>query len=327
MKKFFLLVSALVLAVACAAPPTNKEIVSNPGSTPGPVAPAMTEADAIAKEKSVWDVIKSKDYVAFADLLATDWIEVLPEGVTDKAGSIEGVKPFEPSEITFSEWKFLQIDKDAFVISYTVAAKGKFAGKELPSGATHASSAWVYRDKKWVAIYHQECPVVPARAQSANAPAKPVASPAAKPAVAEPGPDAVANEKGVWELFINKDYDTFAARLATDFLEVTPDGFYDKAGSVKGVTMFDASKSELSEWKTAKLDDDATLVTYLVKDPRYAPNGERHATIWVKRDGKWMGLFHHGGTPARKAVPSPPAAASPAAAAATPAEKKSPVTP
>jgi hypothetical protein len=29
-------------------------------------------------------------------------------------------------------------------------------------------------------------------------------------------------------------------------------------------------------------------------------DGERHSTIWVNRDGKWLGLFHHGGTPVVK---------------------------
>src|SRR6185312_2908137 len=98
------------------------------------------------------------------------------------------------------------------------------------------------------------------------------------------------------DLFKSKNYEAFGALLAPEFLEVEPDNYYDKAGSVKGVSMFDASKSVLSDWKTSKLDDNTSLVTYMVKDPVIAPNGERHSTIWVNRDGKWLGLLHHGGT-------------------------------
>jgi len=114
----------------------------------------------------------------------------------------------------------------------------------------------------------------------------------------------VADEKIVWDLFKSKNYEAFGALLAPEFLEVEPDGYYDKAGSVKGVSTFDASKSMLSDFKTSNIDANSSLVTYVVKDPGYAPKGERHTTIWVNRGGKWMGLFHHGGTP----VEAPPAA-------------------
>src|SRR4030088_881682 len=124
MKKILVIVSVLIVAAACAAPPTNQSTPSantNPAVTP--LAATMTEADAIAKEKAIWDTIKAKDYEAFGNMLADDQLEVMGEAVNDKAGSIAGVKDFEPSDVTFSDWKFLSIDKDAFVITYTVSMK------------------------------------------------------------------------------------------------------------------------------------------------------------------------------------------------------------
>jgi len=152
-------------------------------------------------------------------------------------------------------------------------------------------------------------------------PPPPAAKPASSPAMAKPetpttGSDPIANEKTVWDSFKNKNYDGFAAMLASDFLEVATDGYYDKAGTVKGVTTFDASKAVLSDFKTLNLNPNSSLVTYLVKDPVFAPDGERNSTIWVKRDGKWMGLFHHGGTAVAK-----PAAANMTKPAASPAMK------
>lgn len=315
MKKIFGIVLTLTFIAACAAPPTNKEVVTNSNSATETAPPAITEADAIAKEKAIWDAIKAKNYEAFSDMLTSDQIEVLDNGVHDKAASIDGVKQFEPSELAFSDWKFLSIDKNAFILAYTVAMKGKFQGKEFPPSSVRGSSAWVYRDKKWVAIFHQECEVKPAPATPGST-VKPAASPTDTPVTAVAGPDAIANEKTVWDLFKSRNYDAFATMLAADFLEVEPQGFYDKAGTVKGVSMFDASKSVLSDLKTVKLDDDATLVTYTVKGPGFAADGERNSTIWAKRDGKWAGLFHHGGTVARQPIaPPPPPAASPAAKA------------
>jgi hypothetical protein len=136
------------------------------------------------------------------------------------------------------------------------------------------------------------------------------------------GPDPIANEKMIWDFLKSKNYDAFAANLASDSIEVEPDGVFDKAGSVKGVSQVDLSKAVVSDFQSVKLDDDASLVVYMVKTPGFAANGERHSTIWANRAGKWSAVFHHGGTPVTKpgamaetkpaASPSPKMAASPA---------------
>ena len=329
MKKTFLLIAALILTSACATPPpANREA---PPAAASPVAVVMTEADAIAKEKAVWDAIKSKDWDAFGNMLAEDQMEVTGEGILDKAASIASVKKFEPTEVVFSDWKFLSIDKDAFVVIYTANTKGKYDGKEFAPLSARASSAWVNRGGKWLAIYHQECPVKPPMPPAKNAPKSPAnaaASPAASPVVTATGSDAIADEKIVWELFKAKNYDAFAALLVPDFIEIEPDGVYDKAGTVKGVSMFDASKAVLADFKSVNLDDDASLVTYTVKDAGMpdAPLGVRHSTIWVRRNGNWMGLFHHGGTAVMK--PAPAVTTSPAPSPAlSPAPKNTPAKP
>ncbi len=133
----------------------------------------------------------------------------------------------------------------------------------------------------------------------------------------------MANEKAVWETLKTKNYDGFAALLAADAIEVEPNGVFDKAGSVKGVSQFDLSKAQLSEFKSVPFDMDAALVTYLVKLPGPAP-AERHSTIWAKRDGKWLAVFHHG-TPVSKGTAA--ATPSPKPAAATPSPKSPAATP
>ena len=148
MKKILTLVSLLVLAVACVAPTTNRETApsANANSSPVRSSAPLTEADAIAKEKQIWETLQKKDYDAFGSMLTDDFIEVASDGVHDKAGSISNLKGFEPAEITFADWKFVPIDKDAGVITYTVNIKGKFNGEELPLTPVRASSALVNRD-------------------------------------------------------------------------------------------------------------------------------------------------------------------------------------
>jgi hypothetical protein len=87
-------------------------------------------------------------------------------------------------------------------------------------------------------------------------------------------------------------------------MHVETDGVYDKAGSVEAVRTFDFSRSAVSDWKSVKFDDDASLVIYTVKTPGMKPDTEYHSTIWVNRGGKWLALFHQG-TPAAMAAAKP----------------------
>ena len=301
MKKLFVLLSVLLVMAACAAPAPEKATV-NTNIAEKPSAPAITEADAIAKEKAIWDTITKKDYDAFAAMLDNAQLEVTPDGVHDKAGTVTGVKDFEPSEVTFSNWKFLSVDEDAYVVVYDASLKGKYKGKDFPPTTVHASSAWANRDGKWLAVYHQECEVMKMPPPPPPA-GKPDTSPAATPAQATATSDLVANEKVIWDLLKAKQYDAFAAMVATDAIEVTPQGVFDKPGIINSVKAGDFSRSTLSEFKTLNIDSDAALVTYLATTPGAKPAQERHTTLWALRDGKWLAIFHHG-TPATHAMGS-----------------------
>lgn len=310
MKKILAFVTLLIVAAACnPAPPANPPAST---ATPAKATAPISEADAIAREKATWDAIKKKDSDAFANLLASDYIEAGGDGVFDKAGIVAYLKDLTLNEVTFADWKLMPIDKDALLLTYSVTIKGTFKNQAIPPGPYRAGSAWVNRDGKWLAIYYQETlpskgpPPPPAKSTAAKGATSPPAAPAAVT-----GADPIANEKAVWDALKSKNYDAFAAFLAADSVEVEANGVYDKAGSVKGVSMVDFSKTQLSDWKSAKFDNDAALVTYLVTMPGAKPPQERHSTVWVNRDGKWLALYHQ----------STPVQAQPAAAAAKPATK------
>ena len=293
MKKILALVSLLTLEAAC-APAGNKNVATNANSNANKSADVKTtaapsEADIIAKEKATWDAFRKKDADAFGKLIAADYIEVTDMGVMDKAASIAGMKDFDFTDVTFADWKMLPVDKDAVIITYTATLKGTFKGKDVPPGPYREASAYVNRNGEWVAIYYQET-----RVETGPMPTPKEAPKAASPS-GTPGQtssDAAAHEKLVWDAFKARNYDAFASYLADNFTEVASDGIHDKASSVKGVQGFDASKAELSNWKTVKFDDDASLVTYVVKSPGFPT--EYHSTVWVSRNGKWVGLFHMG---------------------------------
>jgi len=320
MKKFvFLIVAVALAAAACAAPPTNRADTNKNGSAETTAAAApMTETDAMAKEKAVMASFEKQDYNGFGEMVDPEALLVVGDGVHDKAGIMKGIQGFVPKDVVWSDWKFISLDKDAAVIAYKQTYGGTANGQAIPPQTIYASSAWVNRNGKWLVIYHQETDVAKTTAPAPAAPkaAKAAASPAAP--AATPGTtssDAEANEKLVWDAIKTKNYDAFASYLAPEAIEIEANGVFDKAGSVKGVQGFDLSKSELSEWKTVKLDNDAALVTYVVRIPGQKPELERHSTIWANRNGKWLAMLHHG-TP----VTPPMASPSPSASASTSAK-------
>lgn len=312
MKKLLVLVCLLLVGAACSnTPPGNKDVTANANSANANKGAEMkstatvSESDIIAKEKGSWDAVKKKDWDGFARTLASDYIEVLDDGVHDRAASLTGVKDIELSDVTFADWKMLPIDKDAAIITYTATVKGKYKGEAVPPGPYREVSAWVNRNGEWVTVYYQEtlARTPPPQSSPAAQPSKPSSSPMAKPA--EAGPDVIANEKLVWDALKSKNAEAFASYLANEFMEVETDGVYDKVGSVKSVSKFDFSKSSLADWKSLKLDEDASVVTYTVVTPGMKPEKEYHSTVWVKRDNKWEGLFHQG-TPAAMSAPAKP---------------------
>jgi len=298
MKKILALVCFLIAAVACTPGPSgNKDTTANANKAAEAKPPS--ESEIVAIEKSGWDLIKKKDVDGLGKLLTDDFIEIEDEGVYDKAASLASLKDYDLTDITFSNWKMLTIDKDAVILTYDVTTKATSKGQPIPAGPYHAAAGYVNRAGKWLGISFQQTlsqkapPPPPAASQSPKTTGSPAGSPG------ETGPDPVANEKIVWDALKNRNYDAFAALLAPESIEIEADGVHDKASSVKGVSMFDASKYQLSEWKTVKFDNDASLVTYLVSSTGANPEQERHTSIWVNRNGKWLALLHQG-TPITK---------------------------
>jgi hypothetical protein len=309
MTKLLVVLGAFVLFAGCVKQPTNQNLVATNANKAAESTPAtnMTQAEMEVREKASWEALVKKNYGQFAEMLAEDYLDVEAGNVSDKPTLIKALPDLSVSDTAFSDWKLVPINKDAVVITYIVNFKGTFKNQPVPPGPYRTTSVWANRDRKWVAVFYQQTAVdtTPPPANTAPAP-KSTASPnvpSAKPV--ETGPDPVANEKAVWESFRNKNYEGFAGVLLPEFIEVEAEAVYDKAGSVKGVSMFDASKAELSDFKTIKIDNDSSVVTYLVKLPGLPPS--RHSSIWVNHNGKWLAVFHQG-TPETPPKPAKPAA-------------------
>src|SRR5712692_3042522 len=187
MKKTLVLLVFSLLAAACTMQPANNNGAMSNGNTSMPKSPMVSDAEIIAKEKAGWDAVKKKDWDAFGKLLASDYIQVLDDGVYDKAGTMAAIKDFELSDFTLSEWKSIPIDKDAMIITYSATVKGTYKGQAVPPGPYREAAAYVNRGGQWVAIFYQETrakTAPPPPSPTASQPAKSSTSPMAKPAEA-----------------------------------------------------------------------------------------------------------------------------------------------
>ena len=279
---------------------TNANANASTAATATPAAAGPTQADLEAKERAVYDAIKAKNWDAFGAMLTDDFVIVSDGGVETKAGMLEGMtKKYVLTDYTITDVRLVKVDADLAVLTYTTTGKGTYDGKPLPDKPARASSAWVNRGGKWLAAYHQETQVAetPAPAATPAAGASPAATPAASPSsspAASPASPTDA-EKAVWEAIKAKNSDVFASYLLPDAVEVEPEGVYDRAASVKGVMMFDASKHTLSDFREIKLDADSALVTYKTTGPERGKTVTMyHSTVWSNRGGQWKAAFHQG---------------------------------
>jgi hypothetical protein len=144
--------------------PADGKAAAKASPTPESKPVEGSSNDPIARENQVWDAIKSKNYDLFASFLADNAIEVEETGVYDKAGSVKGIQQFDGSKATLSDFKTVNLDSNATLVTYLVKIPIKGMN---PLGERH-STIWANHDGKWLAAFHQGTSVMP----PAKAPAK-----------------------------------------------------------------------------------------------------------------------------------------------------------
>jgi hypothetical protein len=164
-----LILSLLALAAPCfaqAGPEHQPNRIKPPQKSAAPT-PARKSAsksssaadDIEAGERQILAALQKGDMQAFGSLLADDAMEVTDHGVSSKAQIIEELKGATLSDFTMTGMKVTAIDKDASLIAYRTTGKYSVHGQ---SGTfdNWASTVWVKRNGKWLALLHQETPVM-----------------------------------------------------------------------------------------------------------------------------------------------------------------------
>lgn len=108
----------------------------------------------------------------------------------------------------------------------------------------------------------------------------------------------VQMEKDAWQHLVDKKYDEFGKILADDYQGVYSDGIIDKASELAQVRKMTFKSADVTDARVRWIDNDAAIVTSTVRadvvaaDGRETNDSARTSTVMVKRDGKWMVLYH-----------------------------------
>ncbi len=120
---------------------------------------SKVETQIITLEKAGWEAWKNKDSAWFQANLSDDALSVHADGVADKAQIVKSLADCEVKNVSLNNFKFLMLDKNSAIITFTGTQDAVCGGKTQPS-TVRASSVYVKRGGKWLNTFYTEVPAV-----------------------------------------------------------------------------------------------------------------------------------------------------------------------
>jgi len=127
---------------------------------------AQTEKTIIANERAVNEAVAKGNAAAFKQHVAADgWAVDAVMGRMAVADFLAGfdamTKEMKVSSWDITESKVQWVDANTAVHTYKWTGTGTYHGQPLPS-PVWASTVWTKKSGKWMAMFHQESPVMAA---------------------------------------------------------------------------------------------------------------------------------------------------------------------
>lgn len=108
----------------------------------------------------------------------------------------------------------------------------------------------------------------------------------------------ISMEKRAWEAVKNHDSKTFSDLFAAEGWMADSTGFISRSAFLQTLNDLIITEYTLTDFKVMMIDKDAALVTYKAdakgtfKGQAFSPNATYVSTIWSKRGGKWVAVYH-----------------------------------
>jgi len=121
---------------------------------------SKVEAQIIGLEKAGWEAWKNKDGSWTRDNVTEEFLLVNSEGVSNKTQVVNATATdCEVKSYSLDNFKFVTLDKDAVLMTYTAKQDGVCSGKPIPANV-RASVVYVKRGGKWLEALYMETPTV-----------------------------------------------------------------------------------------------------------------------------------------------------------------------
>lgn len=116
------------------------------------------EAQIIALEKGGWEAWKNKDPSWTRDNVTEEFLLVNSEGVSNKTQVVKSTATdCEVKSFSLDNFKFVTLDKDSVLLTYTAMQDGMCSGKTIPA-KVRSSVVYVKRGSKWLEALYMETP-------------------------------------------------------------------------------------------------------------------------------------------------------------------------
>ncbi|HSK70531.1 MAG TPA: nuclear transport factor 2 family protein [Pyrinomonadaceae bacterium] len=117
------------------------------------------ETRIIALEKQAWEEWRNKNRAFVQNYLSDDAFFVYGDGVVDKPQIVKAIGSCEFNSYSLDNFKFLNLDKNTALLTYTAKQDIVCDGKTQPA-MIRSTSVYVKRGGKWLAAFYTETPAV-----------------------------------------------------------------------------------------------------------------------------------------------------------------------
>lgn len=115
----------------------------------------MTGGESL--ERAFWNDLKAKNWKDLEPHFAANYVLVTPEGTFDHSQALERWKQLDLQEYSLGDFN-IQLNGNAYIVSYTVTLRGTFAGKPLPANPIRAMTVWQQYARLWLTLAHSAMP-------------------------------------------------------------------------------------------------------------------------------------------------------------------------
>ena len=165
MKKTLLAVAALSILVACGSVPARAAGVKSEEGKAAAMSSMKGDAALQQKlatlERKAWEAFKSQDLKMMKEVVAEDALSADMNGFATMDHFESMMKDYLVESFTLRDWKLIRLGKEAAVLVYVVTVSAKYKDQPVPPGPYFASTTYLERGGKWVAVYHQETLAAP----------------------------------------------------------------------------------------------------------------------------------------------------------------------